>query len=86
MNPITGAAMYVVVWWITLFAVLPFGTRPQPLADSDTGWRGVPERPRMLRKLLVNSLVAALVWGLLYGLITSDWISFRHGWLALPEE
>jgi len=28
MNPVTGVAMYIMIWWIVLFAVLPFGTRP----------------------------------------------------------
>jgi predicted secreted protein len=86
MNPVTGAAMYVMIWWLTLFAVLPFGTRPVADADSDTGWRGVPERPRLLRKVLVTTLVAAVIWGFCYLVIRSDWLSFRHGWLALPTD
>ncbi len=86
MNPVTGAAMYVMIWWLTLFAVLPFDTRPVSDADSDTGWRGVPERPRLLRKVLITTLVAAAIWGGCYLVIRSDWLSFRHGWLALPAD
>jgi predicted secreted protein len=86
MNPFTGVAMYIMIWWITLFAVLPFGTRPVPEADSVTGWRGVPEKPRMWRKLLITTLVAAVVWGFCYLVIRSNWLSFRSGWLALPEK
>jgi predicted secreted protein len=52
--------------------------------DSVTGWRGAPEHPRMGRKLLATTLVSAVIWGLCYGLIASDWLSFRSGWLALP--
>jgi predicted secreted protein len=85
MNPVTGAAMYVMIWWLTLFAVLPFGTRPVSDADRETGWRGVPERPRLLRKVLITTVVSAVIWGGCYLVITSDWLSFRHGWLALPE-
>jgi predicted secreted protein len=84
MNPVTGVAMYVMIWWLALFAVLPFGTRPVAEADSVTGWRGAPEKPRMWRKLLVTTLVAAVIWGLCYLVITSDWLSFRSGWLAMP--
>lgn len=86
MNPVTGVAMYIMIWWIVLFAVLPFGTRPVADADAATGWRGAPEKPAMWRKVLITTLVAGVVWGLFYLIIRSDWLSFRHGWLAMPEE
>ena len=84
MNPFTGVAMYIMIWWVTLFAVLPFGTRPVADADSVTGWRGAPEHPRMWWKLLITTLVATVIWFFCYLVITSDWLSFRSGWLALP--
>ena len=86
MNPFTGVAMYIMIWWVTLFAVLPFGTRPVAEADNATGWRGAPEQPRMWRKLLITTLVAAVIWGFCYLVIKSDWLSFRSGWLALPAD
>jgi predicted secreted protein len=84
MNWFTAVVLYVLIWWVALFAVLPFGVRPAPEADSVTGWRGAPARPRMGRTVLVTTLVAAALWGIAYTLITSDWISFRSGFLALP--
>ena len=86
MNPVTGAAMYIMIWWVVLFVVLPFGTRPVAKADADTGWRGAPDRPRMWRKVLITTIVAAIVWGAFYLVIRSDWLSFRHGWLAMPDD
>jgi predicted secreted protein len=84
MSLFTAIAMYLVIWWTVLFAVLPWGTRPVARPDEVTGWRGAPENPGMLKKVLVTSLVAAVVWLLCWFLITSDWLSFRSGWLALP--
>ena len=81
-----GVVLYVLIWWTVLFAVLPFGTRPVAEADSATGWRGAPERPLMLRKVLATTVLSALLWGIAYLLITSGWISFRDGWLALHDE
>ncbi|MCW3475212.1 DUF1467 family protein [Limobrevibacterium gyesilva] len=86
MNPVTGIALYVMIWWTMLFAVLPFGTRPVADADDTTGWRGVPERPHMWRKILATTILTAVIWGLIYLVITSDWISFRNGWLSLPDD
>lgn len=83
MHPATGAAVFFVLWWLVLFAVLPFGTRPNAAPDSQTGWRGAPERPQLLRKAIATTLVTAVLWGLIYAAVTSDLLSFRDGVLAL---
>ncbi len=86
MNWFTGVVLYVLIWWTVLFAVLPIGTRPVEDADEQTGWRGAPERPRLLMKVIITTLVAAVVWFGAWLLITSDYVSFRHGWFAAPND
>jgi predicted secreted protein len=86
MNWFTGLVLYLLIWWVVLFAVLPFGTRPITEADEHTGWRGAPANPRMGIKVIATTLVAAVIWVGAYLLITGPWLSFRHGWLALPEQ
>ena len=39
MSWVTGAVLYGVIWWIGLFAVLPFFARPVAAPDERTGWR-----------------------------------------------
>lgn len=66
-----GIALYFVIWWTILFAVLPFGVRTQ--AEDGAVVPGTPEsapvRPRLLRLFLVNSLVAAVVFGCVWAAI-----------------
>ena len=81
---ITGIALFIVIWWIALFAVLPLGTKPVAEADSQSGWRGAPERPGLARKFAITTLVTAVIWLAIYLVIISGWISFRTGWMALP--
>ena len=81
----TAVVLYLLIWWVVLFAVLPFWTRPNPEPDVQSGWRGAPAKPHIGRKIIATTLVAALVWGGCVALIESDWLSFRHGWLALHE-
>lgn len=85
MNWFLAVVLYVLIWWTVLFAVLPWGTHPVAGPDSATGWRGVPAHPRMARKVLATTLVSAVIWALCYLVITSPWLSFRSGWLALPH-
>ncbi len=85
MNWFNGIVMFVIIWWTALFAVLPIGTRPVEQADASSGWRGTPERPRLLMKVIVTTLVASILWTGAYILIRSDYMSFRHGLFAAPD-
>jgi len=73
----TGLMVYVVIWWTILFAVLPIGVRraEKPGLGQD---HGAPERPQLLRKAIITSLVAAVLWLGFYVLHQSDIFDLRH--------
>lgn len=77
MDWFTAFVVFVLVWWTLLFAILPLWTRPQAEADETTGWRGVPQRPMMLRKILLTTVVSIVVWAVIMGVIRSPYLSFR---------
>ena len=58
-----GIALYFVIWWIGLFAVLPFGVRSQAEAgDVAAGTEpGAPTLPALRKKALWTTLLAAVV-------------------------
>lgn len=69
-------ALYFIIWWMVLFAVLPFGVRSQ----EETGEvvpgtpEGAPSAPRMLRVFAINTVVATIVFALV-------WTSIEYGWV-----
>lgn len=72
--PVTSAvAIYFIIWWTVLFAVLPFGLRTQ--AEAGAVVPGTPEsapaRMRFGRIILATSVVAGIVFAALYGLLHS---------------
>jgi predicted secreted protein len=73
-------AIYVVIWWTVLFAILPIGVRTQ--AEEGSIVPGTPEsaptRPRLLRVVLLTTLVSALVFA---GL----WVAIRYGLIDLEQ-
>lgn len=77
MSWFTGFVLYTLIWWTVLFAVLPFGVRPMADQDNETGWRGAPVRPLMLRKLLATTAISTLLWAIAMLVIRSNLISFR---------
>ena len=82
----TSFVVFALVWWTVLFAVLPIGVQPDVEGDPATGgWRGAPQRHRLGIKVMATTAVALLIWLGIELVVASDWLSFRSGWLALPE-
>jgi predicted secreted protein len=86
MNWFTGSLLYVLIWWVALFAVLPIGTHSVQQPDEISGWRGTPAHPRLWMKVGVTTIVAAVIWLGVFALIESNWISFREGYFAAPKD
>jgi predicted secreted protein len=64
MTVTAAIALYFVIWWLTLFAILPFGIRSQQEAGEVVAGSepGAPAATRMLRVVLINSVVAIIVF------------------------
>lgn len=73
---VTGIFVYVVVWWVVLFAVLPWGVRAPENPEPGMA-HGAPAEPHMLRKVIATSIVALLVWLVIYAIAQSGLVSFR---------
>lgn len=73
----TGLMVYLVIWWTILFAVLPLGVRrvENPGKGQE---RGAPEKPQLLRKAIITSIVAGVLWIAFYFLHQADVFSFRR--------
>ncbi len=77
MDRVMALAIYIFIWWITLFAVLPFGVRTQDEEGSVVpGTPGsAPAKPRMLRVFLINTLVATIIFAIVYVIIAYQLIT-----------
>lgn len=78
MNWFTGILVYCMVWVVVLLCVLPWGVRAPDTPEAGHE-PGAPERPMLLKKFLITTLVAAMVWGGIYLIIDQGWVSFRDG-------
>ena len=74
----SGLAIYLVIWWLVIFMVLPWG-RHDTIAteDVDKGQdAGAPKKPRMLIKLTVTTGVSGILFAAFYWTVESGAISF----------
>jgi predicted secreted protein len=62
----TAIAIYFIIWWTVLFAVLPFGVRSQQDSGAVTPGTdpGAPAMPRLWRKLIWTTIMASVVFAL----------------------
>ena len=63
-------AIYFTVWWIVLFAVLPWGIRSQEEAQdvSPGSDPGAPMVPRLVAKALWTTVLAGVVFAFILAL------------------
>jgi predicted secreted protein len=89
MSIFTALAIYFVIWWIALFAVLPWGVRSQDEAGGMTPGTdpGAPVLTNLKRKLIGTTIVATAVFAAwfvvyVYRLITLDQLA---AWLGMAN-
>ena len=71
------AVVFVIIWWLVLFMVLPFGAEPpeeveRGMADS------APARPRLGIKMLITTVIALVLT------FAVDWVA-DSGLISLRE-
>jgi predicted secreted protein len=78
MSITTAIAIFFVMWWLTLFVVLPWGVRSQhESGEISPGTEpGAPILPRIAAKLIWTTLVTAILFALLYVVYVYRLITF----------
>jgi predicted secreted protein len=89
MSIFTALAIYFVIWWIVLFAVLPWGVRSQHESGEMTPGTdpGAPVLTNLKRKLVSTTILATVVFAAwfvayVYRLITLDQLA---AWLGMTN-
>lgn len=74
----TLLAVYFIIWWMVLFAVLPWGATSAHESGSEIGPGHAPSaplKPMMLRKFAATTVIAALIMGVGLWLVRSGLLS-----------
>jgi len=83
MSITTVIAIYFLIWWITLFAVLPWGVRSQHESGREIAPGtdpGAPAVHRVWHALMWTTIIATVIFVVLagayrQGLIPFDWLA-----------
>lgn len=82
MNFLLFSFTFFMVWWVVLFAVLPFWVRTENVQKGNAA--SAPEKPYLLRKFLVTTVIALAITGLGFYLVHAGYIPFEQ-WIGRPQ-
>ena len=80
-------AVFFIIWWTVLFAMLPFGLKTQD-EENDVTLGTVPSAPRgphMLKVVIRTTLVSLAICAIFYGLTRGLGYSFDDLPKIVPE-
>lgn len=79
MAPLSAFVLFSVIWFMTLFIILPLRLTTQ--GEAGTTVKGTlesaPENPQLKRRFLLTTVVALVFWGIAVAIITSGWITLE---------
>ena len=79
---ITGSIIvYVMIWWIIFFSVLPIGIRSNKEVFKDKiggGDPGAPKNPKIVKKFLITTLITTIIFLVIYYLVKFDLLNLRE--------
>lgn len=79
MNVVTGLVLYAIIWFMTLFVILPMRLQSQDEAgERVAGTHGsAPVDPQLRRRFIITSGVAAAVWVVIAAIIIFDIVTLE---------
>ncbi len=76
MNWFTGLMVYVILWWLVWFMMLPIGVKvPDEVEKGHAA--SAPVNPNIGIKCAATTLISGALWGVVYLVIAAEVISFR---------
>lgn len=85
----SAVVLYVVIWFLTLFVVLPIGYQSQEEEDGEVvpgTPPGAPSNTHFKRKFLWTTIAATVIWAVAFGVIVSGIIPISAIDLFSPRQ
>ena len=75
----TGLAIiYIIIWWIVFFTILPIDVNRLKSVKIEGEDAGSPENPKMLKKFIYCSGITTVIFVIIYLLIKYEYLNLRY--------
>ena len=78
MSPTGLAIIYIIIWWIVFFAILPIDVERKKSIKIEGEDSGSPENPKMLKKFIYCTVISTLLFILIYLLMKCEYLNLRN--------
>ena len=75
----TGLAIiYIIIWWIVFFIILPIDVNRQKTVKIGGEDAGSPENPKMLKKFIYCTGITSIIFIIIYLLMKFEYLNLRN--------
>jgi predicted secreted protein len=75
----TGLAIiYIIIWWIVFFAILPTDVNREKTFEIEGEDTGSPENPKMVKKFIYCTGITSIIFIIIYLLIKYEYLNLRN--------
>ena len=76
---VTGlAVIYIIIWWVVFFAILPIDVNRAKIIKVEGEDPGSPENPKMFKKFLYCTGISSVIFSIIYLLIKFEYLNLRN--------
>jgi predicted secreted protein len=76
---ITGLAIiYIIIWWIVFFAILPIDVNRVKTVKIEGEDSGSPENPKIFKKFIYCTGITSIIFVIIYLLMKFDYLNLRN--------
>jgi len=78
MSPTGLAIIYIIIWWIVFFAILPIDVERNKVVKIDGEDPGSPENPKMPKKFVYCTGITTILFIIIYLLMKFEYLNLRN--------
>ena len=76
---VTGLAIiYIIIWWIVFFAILPIDVNRNKIVKIEGEDPGSPENPKIIKKFLYCTVITTVIFVIIYLLMKYEYLNLRN--------
>ena len=76
---VTGLAIiYIIIWWIVFFAILPIDVERKKSTMVEGEDTGSPENPKILKKFIYCTVITTILFIFIYLLMKFEYLNLRN--------
>lgn len=76
---ITGSlVVFVCLWWIVFFAMLPIDVNREKKDNIEGVDPGAPENPKILKKIVLSTATTSIIFIIIYLLVKYEYFNLRN--------